>query len=118
MMESILDAPMPAHKREDEVGGELARGQGGQAVDGLVLDLVGLDGPAFALDAEGDLAVGQAGLFAVGGEVEHPAASLLDPPVSLVRGAMLGGAYLRKLPIDPGQVAQQSGLIRSLAYVQ
>ena len=59
-------------------------GQGGQAVDGLVLDLAGFADVALTLDAEGHLAVGHSDLVVVGGEVEHPAASLLEPPVSLV----------------------------------
>ena len=51
---------------------------------GLVLDLAGLDDAPLALDAEGDLAMRQAGAVAVLGEVEHPAATFLDSPVSLV----------------------------------
>ena len=86
-------------------------GQRGQAVDGLVLDLAGFADAALALDAEGDPAVGQAGVVVVGGEVEHPAASFLEPSVCVVRGAKLVRAYLGALPVDPGQVTQQVGAV-------
>ena len=78
---------------------------------GLVLDLAGLDDAPLALDAEGDLAMRQGGAVAVLGEVEHPAATFLDSSVSLVRSAMLGGAYLGKLPIEPGEFGEQVGAI-------
>ena len=49
----------------------------------------------------------QAGEVAVLGEVEHPAASLLDSSVCLVRGAMLGGPHVGKFPIEPAQVHER-----------
>ena len=42
VVQTILDAPVPSHQREGEFGGGLLGGQGGQAVNGLVLDLCGV----------------------------------------------------------------------------
>ena len=111
VVESIFDAPMPAHQGQDDLRGGLVGGHGGQAVYGLVLDLAGVDDAPLALDAKGDLTMRQGGAVAVLGEVEHPAASLLDSSVSLVRGVMLGGAHLGKLPIEPSQLGEQVGAI-------
>ena len=108
---------LPAHEREDEFGGGLVGGQGGQAVDGLVLDLAGFADVALTLDAKGHLAVGHSDLVAVGGEVEHPAASFLEPPVSLVRGAMLVGAHLRALPVEPAKSRSTSGRLSLTAVI-
>ena len=80
-------------------------------MDGLVLDLSGFADAPLALDAEGDPAVGHPGVVVLGAEVDYPAASLLESPVSLVRTAMLGGAHLRVLPVEPGQVAQQCAAV-------
>ena len=60
VVESIFDAPMPAHQGQDDLRGGLVGGHGGQAVYGLVLDLAGLDDAPLALDAKGDLAMRQA----------------------------------------------------------
>ena len=111
VVESIFDAPMPAHQGHDDLRGGLVGGHGGQAVYGLVLDLAGLDDAPLALDAKANLTMRQGGAVKVLGEVEHPAASLLDSSVSLVRGVMLGGAHLGKLPIDPSQLGEQVGAI-------
>ena len=106
-----LDAPVSSHEPEEEFGGGLLGGQGGQTVDGLVLDFSALAGPALALDTEGHLAMGQASLVGVGRDVEHPAAALLEPSVSFVRGAMLAGAHLGSVPIEPWQVGEQVGAV-------
>ena len=86
---------MPAHQGQDDLRGGLVGGHGGQAVYGLVLDLAGLDDAPLALDAKGDLTMRQGGAVAVLGEVEHPAASLLDSSVSLVRGPASGCSVAR-----------------------
>ena len=95
VVESIFDAPMPAHQGQDDLRGGLVGGHGGQAVYGLVLDLAGLDDAPLALDAKGDLTMRQGGAVAVLGEVERPAASLLDSSVSLVRGPASGCSVAR-----------------------
>ena len=111
VVQPIFDAPMPSHEREDELGGGLFGGKRGQAVYGLVLDLAGVDVSPLALDAKRDRAMGQGGFVGVVGEVEHPAASLLDASVPLVRGSVLGGAHLGALPVEPGEVDEQVGLV-------
>ena len=120
VMDSILDAPVPAHEREDEFGGGMVGGQGGQAVDGLVLDLAGFADPALTLDAKGHLAVGHSDLVAVGGEVEHPAASFLEPPVSFVRGAASGCSLARtsgRSQSSPAKSRSTSGRLSLTAVI-
>ena len=111
VVQPIFDAPMPSHEREDELGGGLFGGKRGQAVHGLVLDLAGLGASPLAFDAKRHRAMGQRGLVGVVGEIEHPAASVLDASVSLVCGSVLGGAHLGALPVEPGEVDEQVGLV-------
>ena len=87
VVQAILDAPVSSHEHEHEFDAGLLGRQGGQAVDGLVLDFAGFAAPAFALDAKGDLAMGQGSLVGVGAEVDDPASATTarssrsaDPP--------------------------------------
>ena len=59
VVKTIFDAPMPAHERQDELGGGLFRGKRGQPMGGLVLHDAGLTVLSFTLDAERDPAMGE-----------------------------------------------------------
>ena len=118
MVESIFDffnAPVSAHQGEDDLRGGLVGGHGGQAMHGLVLDLADLDDAPLALDAKGDLTMRQAGALAVLGEVEHPAASLLDSSVCLVRGPASGCSVARTSGRSQSSPAKSASSLRQLS---
>ena len=108
VMESILDAPVSSHEFRDGLGGGLVEGKRGQPMDGLVLEFAGFADPAFALDAKGDLPMGQRGDVGLSAEVDDPAASIFFASVSFFPGAVLGGAHLGALPVEALQVQEQA----------
>ena len=109
VVDSVLYAPVPSDQGKDSFGAGVLEGQRGQSMDGLMVHDAGLSVPSLALDAERDPAMGELGLAGVGigAQVDDPARAFLQPPVSFVLGAMLGGAHLGSLPVQAREVGEQ-----------
>ena len=99
MVQTIFDAPVPAHERV-ELGGGLFGGKRGQAVYGLMLDLAGLD---VSKMRNATVRRGALSGWSVRSSTRQLRFSMRPCPLFAVRCC----AHLGALPVEPGESDEQ-----------